>query len=192
VAQRNDSVAAVGLLSTTLRGSVHEQAKEGCHQEASGEGEEGRREAADVHARTPPVSDGTHTHHVGGRALLLAIADDLMVRSRIDAAAGVAQVDVRYVTSFVEVQAAASNAMPRALLVGMAATRRPWPEIVRQVRAEPATAGLYVLAFGPHMNLDLRAKALEAGADRVVANSAFMRLLPTLLETPTAPAPDDD
>jgi hypothetical protein len=192
VAQRNDSVAAVGLLSTTLRGSVHEQAEEGCHQEASGEGEEGRREAADVDARTPPVSDGTTSHQVGGRALLLAIADDLMVRSRIDAAAGVAQVDVRYVSSVADVQAAVSDAMPRALLVGMAATRRPWAKIVRQIRAEPSAAGLYVLAFWPHMNVDLRAQALEAGVDRVVANSAFMRLLPTLLETPSAPAPDDD
>lgn len=124
--------------------------------------------------------------------MLLAIADDLMVRSRIDAASEVAGVEVRYVASYADVQAAVGDATPRAVLVGMAATRRPWPDIVRQIRAEPSTAGLYVLAFGPHMNLELRAKALEAGADRVVANSAFMRLLPTLLATPTAPAPDED
>jgi DNA-binding response OmpR family regulator len=127
-----------------------------------------------------------------GRALLLAIADDLMVRSRIDAAAEAAGVDVRYVTSFADVQAAVAEQAPRALLVGMAATRRAWPEIVRQVRATPETAALYVLAFGPHKDLQLRARALEAGADRVVANSAFMRLLPTLLTEPSAPAPDDD
>lgn len=126
--------------------------------------------------------------------MLLAIADDLMVRSRIDAAAEIVQVDVRYVSSFGDVQAAIgdSDTLPRVVLVGMAATRRPWKEIVRQIKADPALAGLYVLAFGPHMNLELRAKALDAGADRVVANSAFMRVLPTLLATPTAPAPDDD
>jgi DNA-binding response OmpR family regulator len=124
--------------------------------------------------------------------MLLAIADDLMVRSRIDAAADVAGVDVRYVGSYADVQAAVCDTTPRAVLVGMAASRRPWPDIVRQIRAEPSTTGLYVLAFGPHMNLELRARALEAGVDRVVANSAFMRLLPTLLETPTAPAPDED
>ncbi|MGE3268352.1 MAG: hypothetical protein AB7P40_06370 [Chloroflexota bacterium] len=124
--------------------------------------------------------------------LLLAIVDDLMVKSRIDAAAEVASVDVRYVSSFADVKAAVGTAEPRAVLVGMAATRRPWPAIVQQVKADPATRGLYVLAFGPHKNLELRAKALEAGVDRVVANSAFTRLLPTLLTTPTAPAPDDD
>lgn len=126
-----------------------------------------------------------------GRALVLAIADDLMVRSRIDAAAEVAGVDVSYVASYSDVQASAPD-NPRALLVGIAATRRPWAEIVRQVRAEPDTPGMYVLAFGPHKNLELRKRALEAGVDRVVANSAFMRALPSLLMTPTASAPDDD
>ncbi len=124
--------------------------------------------------------------------LLLAVVDDLFVRSRIDAAADVAGVEVRYVGSMDEIRAAVDGRPARAALVGMAATRRRWPELVRQIRAEPATRGLYVLAFGPHKNLELRAQALEAGADRVVANSAFTRLLPTLLTTPTADVPDDE
>jgi hypothetical protein len=124
--------------------------------------------------------------------LLIAIVDDLMVRSRIDAAAGVAGVEVRYAGTYDEVRAAAAEGSIRALLVGMAATRRPWQAIVQQARADDLTRGLYVLAFGPHMNLELRARALDAGVDRVVANSAFMRLLPTLLATPTAAVPDDE
>lgn len=125
-------------------------------------------------------------------ALLLAIVDDLFVRSRIDAAANVAGVEVRYVGSTDEVSAAVRERPVLAVLVGMAATRRPWPALIRQIRAEPSTRGLYVLAFGPHKNLELRAQALGAGADRVVANSAFIRLLPTLLATPTADVPDDE
>ena len=127
--------------------------------------------------------------------LLLAIVDDLMARSRIDAAAGVAGVEVRYVRSFDELRSAITERPVRpvrAVLVGMAATRRPWPEIVRQLRADEVMRGLYVLAFGPHKNLALRTQALEAGVDRVVANSAFMRLLPTLVATPTADVPDDE
>jgi DNA-binding response OmpR family regulator len=124
-------------------------------------------------------------------ALLLAVVDDLFVRSRIDTAAGLAGVEVQYVGSMADVRAATDNRPPRAVLVGMAATRRPWPELIRQIRAESALAGVHILAFGPHMNLQLRAQALDAGADRVVANSAFVRLLPTLLATPTAPVPDE-
>ena len=125
-------------------------------------------------------------------ALLLAVVDDLFVRSRIDAAAGVASVEVRYVGSLDEARAAVQDRPARALLVGMAATRRRWPDLVRQLRADPATRGLYVLAFGPHKSLELHAQALEAGVDRVVANSAFTRLLPTLLATPTADVPEDE
>jgi PleD family two-component response regulator len=127
-----------------------------------------------------------------GPTLLLAIVDDLFVRSRIDAAADVASVEVRYVGSFEEIRAAVQERPARAALVGMAATRRRWPELIRQIRTEPATRDLYVLAFGPHKNLALRSEALDAGADRVVANSAFTRLLPTLLTTPSAPVPDED
>jgi DNA-binding response OmpR family regulator len=123
--------------------------------------------------------------------LLLAVVDDLFVRSRIDAAAGLAGVEVRYVGSIDEIRAAVGDRPARALLVGMAATRRPWPDLIRQLRAEPSGRGLHVLAFGPHKNLELRAQALDAGADRVVANSAFMRLLPTVLTTPTADVPDE-
>jgi CheY-like chemotaxis protein len=125
-------------------------------------------------------------------ALLLAIVDDLFVRSRIDAAADVTGVEVRYVGTSDEIREAVADGPARAMLVGMAATRRRWPELIRQIRAEPSTRDLFVLAFGPHKNLELRAQALDAGADRVVANSAFTRLLPTLLSTPTAPVPDDD
>lgn len=124
--------------------------------------------------------------------LLLAVADDLMVRSRIDAAAEAAGVEVCYVRSADEIRAATADRPPRALLVGMAATRRDWPALIRAARAEPALHDLYVLAFGPHMNVELRARALEAGASRVVANSAFMRLLPKLLAEPAAPVPDDE
>ena len=102
------------------------------------------------------------------------------------------RVEVRYVGSSDEIRAVIAERTVRAVLVGMVATRRPWPEIVRQLRADDATRGLYVLAFGPHKNLELRARALDAGVDRVVANSAFTRLLPTLLTTPTAAVPDDE
>lgn len=123
--------------------------------------------------------------------VLLAVVDDLFVRSRIDAAAEASGVEVRYVGTIDEIRAAVADQPARAVLVGMAATRRPWPALIRQLRQEPALGGVHVLAFGPHKNLALRTQALEAGADRVVANSAFVRLLPTLLATPEAPVPDE-
>jgi DNA-binding response OmpR family regulator len=125
-------------------------------------------------------------------ALMLAVVDDLMVRSRIDAAAQATGVEVSYVTTADEARRLLDGRQARALLVGMAATRRPWADLVRALKDDPATHSIYVLAFGPHKNLELRARALEAGADRVLANSAFVRALPALLAAPTAPAPEED
>jgi hypothetical protein len=67
----------------------------------------------------------------------------------------------------------------------MAATRQPWPDLIRALKADPSISA-FVLAFGPHKDLDLRRRALEAGADRVIANSAFMTALPALLGAPDA------
>jgi hypothetical protein len=39
-----------------------------------------------------------------------------------------------------------------------------------------------VLAFGSHMDLEARAKALQAGAQRVVANSKFTSDMPGLVK----------
>ena len=124
--------------------------------------------------------------------VLLALVDDLFVRGRIDAAAEACGVEVRYVRSLDDVRDAAKAGPPRTLLVGMAATRRPWADLVRGLKADPELSGIYVLAFGPHKNLGLRAQALDAGADRVLANSAFARALPTLLSTPAAVVSEED
>ncbi|HYB00337.1 MAG TPA: hypothetical protein VED37_08980 [Ktedonobacteraceae bacterium] len=43
-------------------------------------------------------------------------------------------------------------------------------------------AGLKVLAFGSHLDLVARSKALEAGAQRVVANSKFTSDMPGLIQ----------
>ena len=122
---------------------------------------------------------------------ILALVDDLFVTARIDAAARGAQRQVRYVRSAADFQAALREGNPEAVLVGMAATRLPWADLIRQAKADGATAGTYVLAFGPHKDLALRQRALEAGADRVIANSALMQELPRLLSEPRSETADD-
>jgi hypothetical protein len=46
-----------------------------------------------------------------------------------------------------------------------------WEAAIRMARER----GLPVLAFGSHMDLEAREKALQAGAQKVVANSKFAR-----------------
>ncbi len=67
---------------------------------------------------------------------------------------------------------------PALVIVNIATSGVDWEAAIRQARA----AGYPVLAFGSHMDLEARAKALAAGAQRVVANSKFTTDMPGLVK----------
>jgi hypothetical protein len=121
-----------------------------------------------------------------GHRRVLVVADDLMVRSRIEAAAGPA-VELRFSRNLADFEAALTP-LPDLLLVGLAATRQPWADLIQLARSRAAAGQLRILAFGPHLDLELRARALAAGAERVLANSALMLALPSILAGTDLPA----
>jgi DNA-binding response OmpR family regulator len=67
---------------------------------------------------------------------------------------------------------------PALVIVNIAIQGVDWEAAIRQAHA----LGYPVLAFGSHMDLDARAKALQAGALRVVANSKFASDMPGLVK----------
>ncbi len=58
---------------------------------------------------------------------------------------------------------------PALVIVNTATAAFDWEAAIRQARAQ----GYQVLAFGSHMDLEAREKAIQAGAQKVVANSKF-------------------
>ncbi len=114
-----------------------------------------------------------------GRRRVLVVADDLMVRSRIEAAASPG-VELYFSRNLADFEAALTP-LPDLVLVGLAATRQPWADLIQLARSRAAAGKLRILAFGPHLDLDLRSRALAAGAERVLANSALMLALPAIL-----------
>lgn len=70
---------------------------------------------------------------------------------------------------------------PALVIVNIATQGIDWEAAIHQAR----DAGYPVLAFGSHMDLDARAKALAAGAQRVVANSKFASDMPGLVKRMT-------
>lgn len=64
------------------------------------------------------------------------------------------------------------------VIVNTATMGVDWEAAIRQAR----DYGFPVLAFGSHMDLEARAKALKAGAQRVVANSKFTTDMPGLVQ----------
>ncbi len=83
---------------------------------------------------------------------------------------------------------------PALVIVDIASKGVDWEAAIRMVRAH----NLPVLAFGSHMDLDARARAIQAGAQKVVANSKFAKDMPALVQRMLEPlkegsaAPVDD
>ena len=84
---------------------------------------------------------------------------------------------VRTLAAFEQGLTITGQEKPALVIVNIATTGVDWETAIRQARI----ADLKVLAFGSHMDLEARAKALEAGAQRVVANSKFTSDMPGLV-----------
>src|SRR5947209_17349703 len=98
---------------------------------------------------------------------------------------------VRTIPAFEQRLAATGEDKPALVIVNTASAGVNWEAAIRHARQH----GYPVLAFGSHMDLEARAKALQAGAQRVVANSKFTSDMPGLVQRminePTAPPADD-
>jgi DNA-binding response OmpR family regulator len=100
---------------------------------------------------------------------------------------------VRTLPAFEQNLETSGEERPALAIVNIATTGVDWENAIRQARK----GGLQVLAFGSHMDLEARAKALEAGANRVVANSKFTSDMPGLVrrmlaETDASPHEETD
>ncbi|HEX9134647.1 MAG TPA: hypothetical protein VF844_20340 [Ktedonobacteraceae bacterium] len=85
---------------------------------------------------------------------------------------------VRTLPAFEQGLATTGGEEPALVIVNTATSGVDWEAAIRLARA----AGLKVLAFGSHMDLEARAKALQAGVQRVVANSKFTSDMPGLVK----------
>lgn len=99
---------------------------------------------------------------------------------------------VRNLAAFEQRLVGAGDEKPALAIIDTAITGVDWEAAIRKA----CNAHIPVLAFGSHMDLEARAKALQAGAQRVVANSKFSSDMPGLvqrmLNQPIATSPDDE
>ncbi|MFL5628234.1 MAG: hypothetical protein ACJ788_21860 [Ktedonobacteraceae bacterium] len=100
---------------------------------------------------------------------------------------------VRTLPAFEQGLGVTGEEKPALVIVNTATTGVDWEAAIRKAH----THGYTVLAFGSHMDLEARAKALQAGAQKVVANSKFTSDMPGLIqrmisEPATTPTDDDE
>lgn len=109
----------------------------------------------------------------------VALAPDLMFGARIRAAANTAGVPLTLVRSAAELQQQAAGA--RLVLIDLDARGVDVPAAVAALRADARTAAATVVVFGPHVDGAALQAARRAGADVVLARSAFVGRLPDLM-----------
>jgi len=72
---------------------------------------------------------------------------------------------------------------PALIIVELSSTTIPWADWIAAAKSSPATRRIPVIGFGPHTDLELRKRAIDAGFDLVVAKSRLLSALPELIET---------
>jgi hypothetical protein len=128
--------------------------------------------------------------------MVVYCAADLLWATRIKSTAEALQVPCRPVRSVDMLRARLLDSPIRGLIVDLD-TADLALELVAEVRREPIRGGVpgeqspeavsgpggrvCVVAFGPHVEVDLFERARRAGADRVFARGAFDRNLPEIL-----------
>jgi CheY-like chemotaxis protein len=111
--------------------------------------------------------------------LVVAAVGDLIFGARIRAAAEQGGVRLRLARTIDELCSAAAGA--RLVLIDLDARWLDGADAVSRLRAAPQTAAVHIVAFVSHVRIDAIEAARAAGADRVLARSAFVKELHTLL-----------
>lgn len=125
---------------------------------------------------------------------VLALEKDLFFSVKIRDTLRHHEIDVitaRNLATFEQRLTATGDEQPALVIINTAITGVDWESAIRAARVQ----GLPVLAFGSHMDLEAREKALQAGAQKVVANSKFSTDMPNLVKRmihdPAAITPDE-
>lgn len=115
---------------------------------------------------------------VSSRTVVAAV-NDLMFGSRIRAAAQQAGVSVVFVRTPADLKERAATA--DLVLLDLETRWLDVPAAITALKGTAPTAVVPIVVFGPHVSGEALSAARDAGADRVLARSAFVKLLPELL-----------
>ncbi len=114
--------------------------------------------------------------------MIVAALDDWMFTSRIRAAAKGVGADVRFARTTDEAVALARGETPTLVLLDLNGRGADPLGTLAAFKSDPTLSGVRVIGFVSHVQADLIAAARAGGIDDVMARSAFVARLPTLLE----------
>ena len=121
------------------------------------------------------------------RPPVAALVQDLFFRSRIAEATrhlGLVALIEEHADAFEET---VREERPGIALIDLGLRGVDWVGAVRHLRSDPAFATLPIIAFGPHMDLEARERALAAGCTEFLANSKLATDLAHVVARYTTP-----
>ena len=118
---------------------------------------------------------------------ILAAVDDFLFRSKIRATAKHVNADVTFAQTPDEILAKARELKPTLLIIDLNSVKADPIATIAALKADAALAGIPAIGFASHVHTELIAAARKAGADQVLARSAFAGNLAEIL---SAGAPD--
>jgi PleD family two-component response regulator len=112
---------------------------------------------------------------------VLAAVEDLLFRSKISETARQLNAEARFPRSPEKLLETLRESPPDLLVLDLNSARFEPLNLLRTVKSDETTQHISTVGFLSHVQKDLAIAAKEAGCDRIMARSAFVRDLPQIL-----------
>jgi DNA-binding NarL/FixJ family response regulator len=114
---------------------------------------------------------------------ILAAVDDFLFRSKIRTTAKHLAIDITFAQTPDEILAQARALKPTLVIFDLNSVKADPIATIAAMKADAGTSGVRTLAFASHVHTELIAAARKAGADDVLARSAFAGHLAEILQS---------
>lgn len=112
---------------------------------------------------------------------VLAVVDDMIFAAKIKGTGAAVGTTVEFVRSMASAIAAIEREMPSLIICDLHAEKCDPFELAREIKKHFAGQDVPMLGFFSHVNIELKHWAEEAGFDRVLPRSAFVKNLVEIL-----------
>ncbi len=114
--------------------------------------------------------------------MIIAVLDDMFFSIKIKTAAKTLGADVYFERSPDQVLEAVRTRAPRLVIFDLDSAKMRPMEVLAGMKADPALRDVATLGFVSHVHADVIAAARAAGVDQVLARSAFVDRLASILK----------
>jgi len=120
--------------------------------------------------------------HKYGKKKILAVVDDLLFTVKISDAAKRAGLEAEFVKSEKDVMEKATHEKPLLIILDLNNSSVQPLELISKLKSDGDLRQISLIGYLSHVQCELKQKAQEAGANIVMARSAFSQNLPQILK----------